>query len=213
MSTTTDTFARFVDVLAETLDDHESDGRSLASRLHLSRFHFDRLVTAAAGEPPARLRRRILLERAAHRLITTDDELLPIALDAGYASHEAFTRAFRRAYGQAPSQWRRRPTQFRIDAPSKVHFNPPGGLRIPAQRKVTPMELLARMVEHNIWLIGEMIEPTSNGKRARPTCARGSQTKGLRSWRTCAPSSTRDVSTRRSSTPSATRRRCSPTAA
>ncbi|HEV7640384.1 MAG TPA: AraC family transcriptional regulator, partial [Gaiellaceae bacterium] len=158
MSTTTDTFARFVDVLADSLDDHGASGEQLASRLHLSRFHFDRLVTAAGGEPPATLRRRILLERAAYRLITTGDELLPIALDAGYSSHEAFTRAFRRAYGQAPSGWRRKPTQFRIESPSKVHFNPPGGLRLPAQRKVTAMELLTRMVEHNVWLVGEMIE-------------------------------------------------------
>jgi AraC family transcriptional regulator len=158
VSTMTDTFARFVSVLADSLDDHDTSGEDLASRLHLSRFHFDRLVTAAGGEPPASLRRRILLERAAYRLITTGDELLPIALDAGYSSHEAFTRAFRRAYGQAPSRWRRKPTQFRIDAPSKVHFNPPGGLRLPAERKVSAMELLTRMVEHNIWLIGEMIE-------------------------------------------------------
>jgi AraC-like DNA-binding protein len=158
MSTTTDTFARFVDVLADSLDDHDASGDDLASRLHLSRFHFDRLVTAAGGEPPATLRRRILLERAAYRLVTTGDELLPIALDAGYSSHEAFTRAFRRAFGQAPSRWRKQPTQFRIEAPSKVHFNPPGGLRLPAQRKVNAMELLTRMVEHNIWLVGEMIE-------------------------------------------------------
>lgn len=157
MSTTTDTFARFVDVLADSLDDHDTDGEELASRVHLSRFHFDRLVSAAAGEPPATLRRRILLERAAYRLITSDDELLPIAFDAGYSSHEAFTRAFRRAYGETPSRWRQKPTQFRIDAPSDVHFNPPGGLRLPAQRKVTTMELLTRMVEHNIWLVGEMI--------------------------------------------------------
>jgi AraC family transcriptional regulator len=115
MGTTTDTFVRFVEVLADALDDHEASGEHLASRLHLSRFHFDRIVTAAGGEPPATLRRRILLERAAYRLITTSDELLPIALDAGYSSHEAFTRAFRRAYGQAPSRWRKQPTQFRID--------------------------------------------------------------------------------------------------
>jgi AraC family transcriptional regulator len=158
MSTTTDTFARFVDVLADSLDDHDASGEDLASRLHLSRFHFNRLVTAAGGEPPATLRRRILLERAAYRLITTGEELLPIALDAGYSSHEAFTRAFRRAFGESPSRWRKKPTQFRIDAPSKVHFNPPGGLRLPAQRKVTAMELLTRMVEHNVWLVGEMIE-------------------------------------------------------
>ena len=157
MSTTTDTFARFVDVLAETLDDHDACGDELASRLHLSRFHFDRLVSATAGEPPATLRRRVLLERAAYRLLTTGDGLLRIGLDAGYSSHEAFTRAFKRAYGQAPSRWRRRPTSFRIEAPSEVHFNPPGGLRAPAHRKVTAMELLTRMVEHHVWLVGEML--------------------------------------------------------
>lgn len=54
MSTTTgtDTFARFVELLAESLDDHETSGEALAACLHLSRFHFDRLVSAAAGEPP-----------------------------------------------------------------------------------------------------------------------------------------------------------------
>ena len=157
MSLATDTFSRFVDVLASTLDDHETTAESLASRAHLSRYHFDRLVAAAAGEPPHAFRRRILLERAAYRLATTDDTVLDVAIDAGYTSHEAFTRAFRRHYERTPSSWRRSPSRFQIDAPSGVHFHPPGGLRIPARRKVTDMNLLRRMVEHNIWLVGEML--------------------------------------------------------
>jgi AraC family transcriptional regulator len=157
MSASADTFASFLEILAGTMDDHEAQGDALAARVHLSRFHFDRLVSAAAGEPPAALRRRILLERAAYRLITTDHDVLRVAVEAGYASHEAFTRAFTRAYGRAPSQWRRRPTRFRIDAPSHVHFHPPGGLRVPAHRKVTGMDLLIRMIEHHVWLVGEML--------------------------------------------------------
>ena len=74
MNATTDAFGRFLDLLADTLDDHEVSGDTLASRVHLSRFHFDRLVSAASGEPPASLRRRVLLERAAYRLITTDED-------------------------------------------------------------------------------------------------------------------------------------------
>ncbi len=124
----------------------------------MSRFYVDRLVSAALGEPPATLRRRILLERAAYRLTTTDDHLLSVALEAGYASHEAFTRAFRRAFGRAPSRWRARPTGFRIGAAAAVHFNPPGGLSLPAERTVTTMDLLTRMVEHHVWLVGEMVE-------------------------------------------------------
>lgn len=157
-TTAADTFSRFVGVLADALDDHEADGEELASRLHLSRFHVDRLVRAASGEPPAALRRRVLLERAAYRLVTTDRDVLRIAVEAGYSSHEAFTRAFTRAFGRAPSVWRSRPTTFRIAAPSQVHFSPPGGLRVPAHRKVTTMDLLTRMVEHHVWLVGELVE-------------------------------------------------------
>ena len=146
MSATSDAFARFLDVLAETLDEHGTSGDALAARVHLSRYHFDRLVSAAAGEPPAALRRRVLLERSAYRLLMTDDHLLEVGLEAGYASHEAFTRAFARAYGEPPSRWRAHPTGFRLDAPSRVHFHPPGSLRLPTDRKVTGMDLLTRMV-------------------------------------------------------------------
>jgi len=158
MSTASDTFARFVDVLVDSLDDHAASSRTLASRVHLSRFHFDRLVSAAAGEPPATMRRRILLERAAYRLITSEHDVLRVAVEAGYASNEAFTRAFTKAFGRAPSVWRRQPTSFRLDAPSRVHFSPPGGLRVPADRKVTSMDLLTRMVEHHVWLVGELVD-------------------------------------------------------
>ena len=39
----------------------------------------------------------------------TDKSLLDIALDYGFSSHEAFTRAFKEAYGIAPSEYRQKP--------------------------------------------------------------------------------------------------------
>ena len=152
-----DHFAAFVGVLADALDDHDATGETLARRLYLSRFHLDRIVSSVAGEPPSRFRRRILLERAAYRLLTTRRSILDVAVEAGYGSHEAFTRAFTKAYGVRPSSWRSRPTRIQIAAPSDVHFHPPGSLRLPAETKVTSMDLLIKMVEHNIWLTGEMI--------------------------------------------------------
>jgi AraC-like DNA-binding protein len=154
--TPTDTFASFVDHLAEALDDPEARAWE---QLHFSRFYFNRLIRGVAGEPPAAFRRRILLERAAYRMITTTAPLIDIAVEAGYSSHEAFTRAFARAYGVSPAAWRSRPTQIRLATPSGVHFHPPGSLRLPArpETKVTPMDLLTSMVEHHIWLTGEMI--------------------------------------------------------
>jgi AraC family transcriptional regulator len=160
MSTSADTFADFVDHLAEALDDAritEATGDEWAARLHFSRYHFDRMIRSVAGEPPSAFRRRILLERAAYRMITTTAPLLDIAVEAGYGSHEAFTRAFTKAYGGAPAAWRRRPGHIQIPAPSDVHFHPPGSLRLPARDKVTSMDLLTKMVEHHIWLTGEMV--------------------------------------------------------
>jgi AraC-like DNA-binding protein len=159
--TAADTFVAFVDVLAEALDEHEATGEDLARRLYLSRYHLDRIVSSVAGEPPRRFRRRILLERAAYRLLTTDRSILDVAVEAGYGSHEAFTRAFARAFGCTPAAYRAAPTRLRIDAPSDVHFHPPGSLRLPATTKVTPMDLVQKMVEHHIWLTGRMIECAS----------------------------------------------------
>ncbi len=164
MSISADTFSRFVDVLEETFDQPGVDGADVASRAHMSRFHFDRVVAAAAGEAPGAFRRRVMLERSAYRLLTSDRGVLDIAVEAGYSSHEAFTRAFARAYGQTPSRWRKRPTRIQIQAPSDVHFHPPGGLRLPARTKVSSMDLVVKMVEHHIWLVGEMV---SRGSRLR----------------------------------------------
>ena len=154
----TDTFVRFVDVLADALDDHDASGDELAARMHLSRYHFDRVISATAGEPPAALRRRVLLERAAYRLVTTEHTILDVAVEAGYSSNEAFTRAFGRAYGLPPIAWRRRPTGFQLEAPSDVHFHPPGRLRLPARGKVMTTDLLQAMVRHHVWLVGEMVD-------------------------------------------------------
>jgi AraC family transcriptional regulator len=159
MRTPTDTFATFVAALAASLDDHEVSGEELAARAYLSRFHFDRVVRAAAGETPGRFRRRVLLERAAYRLVTSGQGVLDVAVEAGYSSNEAFTRAFTRAYGVRPSAWRAKPNRaIQLDAPNGVHFHPPGGLRLPAHSEVTAMDLLQKMVEHHVWLVGEIVD-------------------------------------------------------
>lgn len=161
VTTAHDTFATFVETLAAHLDDHEARGDDLAARAFLSRYHFDRVVAATAGETPGRFRRRVLLERAAWRLLNGEGSLLSIALEAGYSSNEAFTRAFQRAYRTAPSLWRTSPGQIFLDSPNGVHFYPPGGLRLPARTKETSMDLILKLVEHHIWTVGEMVERAS----------------------------------------------------
>jgi AraC family transcriptional regulator len=154
----TDTFIGFVDGLTEALATDALSIDDAASNAALSRSHFDRVIRAVAGEPPVAFRRRVLLERAAYQLATSTTGILEIALECGYSSHEAFVRAFRRAYGVNPSEWRASPRQIKLPTPNHVHFHPPGGLRLPKRNEVTPMDLITRMVEHHVWLVGEMID-------------------------------------------------------
>ncbi|WP_319458942.1 AraC family transcriptional regulator [Micromonospora sp. RTP1Z1] len=160
--TTTDGLTSILDWVQTGLDEPAISPADLAARAHLSRFHFDRLIAAATGEPPGALRRRLLLERAAHRLVTGDRTILEIAVEAGYGSHEAFTRAFLRAYGATPTAVRRRrPLTFReleLPCPSGVHFQPPGGLRLPAAHEETPMNVLQYLVDHHVETLTEIID-------------------------------------------------------
>ncbi|RZU74054.1 AraC family transcriptional regulator [Micromonospora kangleipakensis] len=160
--TTTDGLTSILDRVQTGLDDPAISPADLAARAHLSRFHFDRLVAAATGEPPGALRRRLLLERAAHRLITSDRTILDIAVEAGYGSHEAFTRAFLRSYGATPTAVRRRPPltfrELELPCPSGVHFQPPGGLRLPAAHQETPMNVLQQLVDHHVETLTAIID-------------------------------------------------------
>jgi AraC family transcriptional regulator len=151
-----------LDAVEASLDRPELRGQDVAAQAHLSRFHFDRLVSAALGEAPGALRRRLLLERAACRLARSDDAVIDVAFDAGYASPEAFARAFGRAYGVSPSAYRRDPPRdFELRTPNDVHFHPPGGLRLPALGRSTTMDVLTRMVDHHLWLVGEIVDRTA----------------------------------------------------
>jgi hypothetical protein len=101
----------------------------------------------------------VLLERAAHRLTASDDKVIDVALDAGYASPEAFSRAFVRAYGVAPTDLRRTArASLDLPAPSGIHFHPPGSLRLPAETRSSGMDVLLRMIDHHIWLTGQILD-------------------------------------------------------
>jgi AraC family transcriptional regulator len=71
-----------------------------------SPYHFHRIFRGMVGESVKEHIRRLRLERAALRLKTTSESVTQLAFDAGYESHEAFTRAFGEMFGVSPSQFR-----------------------------------------------------------------------------------------------------------
>ncbi|MCW5936527.1 MAG: AraC family transcriptional regulator [Fimbriimonadaceae bacterium] len=109
----------------ERLDQPPSPAE-VADKAGFSRHHFGRVFSGAVGESIAEFVRRLRLERAAHRLEHTDQSVSEIALDAGYDSLEAFSRAFRSAYLMAPTDYRRSPSRHELRAHSQVHWWPDG---------------------------------------------------------------------------------------
>jgi AraC family transcriptional regulator len=158
MQSSEDRFPAFVNWLARNMDDHQTYGAGLAAEFFVSRTLLDRLIKAAAGEPTATFRRRLLLERAAFQLRAGRWPVIDVAGEAGYSSGEAFARAFRRAFGSAPTAWRASPRGIHLGSQSRVHFFPPGGLRLPAQSEETDMEFAAGLVDHHIAVLGQMLD-------------------------------------------------------
>jgi AraC family transcriptional regulator len=154
-----DRLNHILEVIEQSLDEPDCNGDALAARLFLSRFHFSRIASAALGEAPGAFRRRILLERAAHRLVTTSDSVIEVGLDAGYASPDSFARAFQRAHGASPSSYRRSaPSRHDLPSPSDIHFHPPGGLRLPTPERSTAMQILVRMLDHHLTLLTDIVQ-------------------------------------------------------
>jgi AraC family transcriptional regulator len=87
--------------------DEELTLDQLSSLSYFSKYHFHRLFTAHTGMSLKQYIRWLRMKRAAHQLIIFKNRtILDIALDAGFESHESFTRAFKKKCGLNPRDFR-----------------------------------------------------------------------------------------------------------
>ncbi len=112
----------------------------LARVAHLSLHHFHRVFRGVTGETVSGYARRLRLERAARQLLGGERPIVDVALDAGYGSHEAFTRAFTRAFGVAPNTFRveTQPPRSRFEC-EPIEPIEPIAIRDEAERRVVSM--------------------------------------------------------------------------
>jgi AraC family transcriptional regulator len=78
----------------------------VAAVCEASRFHLTRAFGMATGMSLMRYLRARRMTEAAHLLAAGAGDILSVALEAGYGSHEAFTRAFRDQFGLTPEALR-----------------------------------------------------------------------------------------------------------
>ncbi|WP_230469873.1 AraC family transcriptional regulator [Lujinxingia vulgaris] len=107
-TTTEDYLTRMASLQAYITEhlDEDLSPEVLAKVAMMSKHHFHRVFRGMFGESVAEHLRRLRLERAAIEVRRSERTLLRIALDAGYGSHEAFTRAFKSHFDLTPSQLR-----------------------------------------------------------------------------------------------------------
>ena len=101
------------------LAEHRDSRHSLAELARASGTSvstFQRAFSRLVGESPKQYTRRLQLESAALDLITSLRSVLDIALDAGFESHEGFTRAFASHFGMPPTELRVHHAHLATDA-------------------------------------------------------------------------------------------------
>ena len=75
-----------------------------------SKFHFHRIFFAIMGISSVQFIQHLRLKKASYQLVFHPEiKIIEIAFDAGFESHESFSRAFKKTYQQTPSQFRQHP--------------------------------------------------------------------------------------------------------
>lgn len=102
-------FAKVLDYIEAHLDEELSIER-LSREARFSKFHFHRQFSAYLGLSVSRYVQILRLRRASRRLVFEPNaKIIEVACEAGFDTPESFSRAFKREYGQTPSQFRSAP--------------------------------------------------------------------------------------------------------
>src|ERR1700721_3007271 len=142
---------------------HELTLDDISDVAGISRFHMVRAFAAATGLSVMRYVRARRLSEAARALASGAPDILVLALEADYGSHEAFTRAFRDHFGVTPEAVRglKRLDNLRLQEPIVMDSTIIDNLQAPRFQTGKPL-LIAGLGERITWESGAGIPRTVN---------------------------------------------------
>jgi AraC family transcriptional regulator len=123
----------------------------IAGACEVSPFHLTRAFATSTGFSLMRYVRARRLTASARRLANGATDILAVALDAGYGSHEAFTRAFRDHFGATPEHVRARGCldQLSLVEPIAMNSIHPTKLEAPRYETVDNLVLAGIQERHD----------------------------------------------------------------
>lgn len=99
-----------VQAMQDYIREHvDSDLEAMYEHIGYSKRHADRLFSEFLHMTPREYVRKVILTDTAKELLTTDDNIIDIALNSGYETHEGFTRAFKKHFHTSPDEYRKCP--------------------------------------------------------------------------------------------------------
>ena len=109
---------------------------SISEATRVSRFHLSRAFPASTGLSLAGYLRARRLSEAARSLANGAPDILTLAIESGYGSHEAFTRAFRQHFGLTPEQLRSQANLENIKLQEPIRMDQQTATRLASPRLV-----------------------------------------------------------------------------
>ncbi len=101
-----DFYNRFLEIFNAEMGNSELSIETLASRLGFERTQFYRKIKAITNFSPVELIRNIRLKKGRTLLKTTDKTISEIAYEIGFSTPAYFTKCYREAFGETPSETR-----------------------------------------------------------------------------------------------------------
>lgn len=103
-----DFYRRFLQLVSKEMQNPELNVDSLAAAMGLGRSQFYRKIKSLTNYSPVELLRRIRLTRARDLLTTTDKTISEISYEVGFSTPAYFTKCYREAFGETPTDLRTR---------------------------------------------------------------------------------------------------------
>lgn len=99
-------YNRFLELFRERMGNPELNVDKIASQMGLERSQFYRKIKSLTNYAPVELMRRLRLQRGRELIISTEKTISEISYEIGFSTPAYFTKCYRDAYGETPSQAR-----------------------------------------------------------------------------------------------------------